>query len=111
MRAVSWSPNASFASLTCVICTWYVSFVSSERPNVGVQIRKARLALGLSQVTLAVRVGYAERSIQAWEAGERTPRLDNLMALAEVLGQDVAFFYGSDDVELLGVDPNGEAAA
>jgi transcriptional regulator with XRE-family HTH domain len=72
--------------------------VSSGRPDIGAQIQKARLALNLSQVELARRAGYAERSVQAWEGGERTPRLDNLMTLARVLAQDVAFFYGSDDV-------------
>jgi len=48
--------------------------------------------------------------VQAWERNERTPRLDALASLAAELGQNVAFFYGSDDVEPNGDEPN-EAAA
>ena len=81
--------------------------MSSPWPNVGAQIRKARTASKLSQVDLAKRLGYAERSIQAWERGERLPRLPNLVALADALGQDVAFFYGSDDLP----DSGDEVAA
>jgi transcriptional regulator with XRE-family HTH domain len=71
--------------------------VSTKRPDVGDQLRKARLAVGISQVTLAQHTGYSERAIQSWERNERTPRLKHLIRLASTLGQEVAFFYGSDD--------------
>lgn len=80
------------------------------RPDVGGQIRKARDAAGISQVELALRLECGERTVQAWERNERTPRLDALASLAAELGQNVAFFYGSDDVEPNGDEPN-EAAA
>lgn len=70
---------------------------SAERPNVGAQIRKARDAKQLSQVQLAERLGCGERSLQAWEAGDRTPRLDALMQIADLLGQPVSWFYGAGE--------------
>jgi transcriptional regulator with XRE-family HTH domain len=70
---------------------------SAQRPDVGGQIRKARDAAGISQVELAIRLKCGERTVQAWERNERTPRLDALASLAAELGQPVAFFYGSSD--------------
>jgi transcriptional regulator with XRE-family HTH domain len=82
--------------------------VPAPQPDIGTQIRKAREALDLSQVSLAIQAGYAERSIQSWESGERTPRLQNLMHLAEVLQQEVAYFYGSGSPDQ---EPNGDEVA
>jgi DNA-binding XRE family transcriptional regulator len=91
------SPYVSFAFLACVFCTWYGSFVSSDRPDVGAQIRKAREALRISQVELSLRLDCGERSVQAWERNERTPRLDALTSISRVLGQPVAYFYGDGE--------------
>lgn len=104
MRGGALSPNVSFALLACANCAWYVSFVSSTPTDIGRQIRKARAALGLSQITLAERTGCAPRSLQAWESGDRTPRLGALTALAAALGQDVAYFYGDGE-------PDGDPVA
>jgi transcriptional regulator with XRE-family HTH domain len=82
---------------------------SAERPDVGGQIRKARDAAGISQVELAIRLRCGERTVQAWERNERTPRIDALGALAAELGQSVAYFYGSDAPEPID-EPNGVAA-
>jgi transcriptional regulator with XRE-family HTH domain len=71
--------------------------VSSTPTDIGRQIRKARTALKLSQVGLAERARCAPRSLQAWESGERIPRLGALTTLADVLGQNVAYFYGDGE--------------
>jgi DNA-binding XRE family transcriptional regulator len=97
VRGAALSPNVSFALLACANCAWYVSFVSSTPTDIGRQIRKARAALGLSQIALAERAGCAPRSLQAWESGDRTPRLGALTALAAALDQDAAYFYGDGD--------------
>lgn len=97
MRVAVLSPNASFANVAYAHCTWYVSFVTPIRTDVGGQIRKARDASGLSQVALAERLGVGERTLQSWERNERYPRLDALQQLAEMLGQPVAYFYGDDE--------------
>jgi len=78
-----------------VFCAWYVTcVVKGEHPSpVGPRIREARDAAGLTQVALAERLGQGERTIQAWEINERTPRLDALRKLALALGKDLAWFY------------------
>lgn len=68
-------------------------------PNVGLRIREARAAAGLTQIGLAELAGQGERTIQAWERGERTPRLPALVALAALLGRPVAWFYAEPEHE------------
>ena len=70
----------------------------TKRPDVGAQIRKARSAIGLTQIEAAALLNVAERTYQAWEGNARTPRLDGLTLLAEHFKQPVSFFYGDEDV-------------
>lgn len=49
-------------------------------------ITAARLAAGLTQSQLAERVGVAPQQIGAWERGERKPKFDALMRIAQALG-------------------------
>lgn len=69
----------------------------ADWPDVGGQIRKARDAAGISQVELAKRLNRGERTIQAWERNERSPRRAGLSDLAELLGQPIAYFYGDGE--------------
>lgn len=50
------------------------------------RIFKLRRAAGLSQETLAERVGVSRQAIGKWENGAALPGLDNLQALAAALG-------------------------
>lgn len=45
-----------------------------------------RRAAGLSQETLAERVGVSRQAIGKWESGTSLPGLDNLQSLAAALG-------------------------
>lgn len=45
-----------------------------------------RFALGLSYRELGAKRGRAASTVQAWEQGKRMPGLDDLFALAGVLG-------------------------
>lgn len=83
-----------------------MSSVNAFTPDVGAQIRKAREEAGLTQVQLAEQLDQAERTVQAWERNERTPRMPALVALAAHLGQPVAFFYGDANLP----EPDREAA-
>lgn len=77
---------------------WYDTYVAKERqapPDVGARIKEARELLGLSQTALADRLGAGERTVQAWERNERTPRMGMLIRLAELADQPVAWFYTS----------------
>lgn len=54
---------------------------------------QARQAAGLTQVQLAEKTGQAPRTIQAWERGERHPRIDGLTRVALVVDRPIAWFY------------------
>lgn len=78
-----------------MFCAWYVMFVAMEMqaPDVGARIKEARELLGLSQTALADELGAGERTVQAWERNERTPRLKALLRLSELSGRPVSWFY------------------
>lgn len=65
--------------------------------DIGARIKQARREAGLTQFELAAKVDQAPRTIQTWEANDRTPRLGALMRLALALGKPVDFFYGNGD--------------
>ena len=80
-----------------------------ERPLpelVGAQIRTARDAEGLTQGELAEGVGRTRAAVSLWEAGERMPSVDDLLAVAAVLDRPVEFFLPSPADE-----PTRETAA
>lgn len=52
------------------------------------EIKKRRLELKMSQVTLAKSVGVSVRTIQVWEQGVGTPTPENMKKLKEVLQLD-----------------------
>ncbi len=57
-------------------------------------LRMARKASGLTQHALAVRLGRGDAmSVSRWERGEHKPSDESLVALAEILGQPVGWFY------------------
>lgn len=52
-------------------------------------ITSARLASGLTQAQLAERIGVAPQHIGRWERGERKPKFDALLRIADALNCDV----------------------
>lgn len=62
-------------------------------PQVAVNIRTAREAAGLSQEGLARKLDIALRTVTGWELSERLPRGRNLVALADALDHEPAWFY------------------
>ncbi len=65
-----------------------------EKP-ISEKIKEARAFMNLSQSKLAEEVGVTTRSIQAYELGEKKPRLRVLLSLARAL--NVSSKYLSDD--------------
>lgn len=65
--------------------------------TIGKHIQEARLRNGMSQLDLSIRCGVAIQTINRWEGGKRSPRANDLVVLARVLG------VSSD--ALLGLDP------
>ena len=55
------------------------------RQIVGLNVRKHRIAAGLSQEELASRMGVEQYYISGWEAGRRNPTLITLWRAADAL--------------------------
>ena len=58
----------------------------SEQVMKNTELKTAREKTGLTQVKVAEKVGITEVSYQNYEAGERIPRADIAIAIAEALG-------------------------
>ena len=58
----------------------------SELVMKNTELKSAREKTGLTQVKVAEKVGITEVSYQNYEAGERIPRADVAIAIAETLG-------------------------
>lgn len=61
--------------------------------QVGARIRRARQLHGLSQGDLGERIGKTQTAISYWEAGRRSPDVEDIVAIAEVLDVEVAYFF------------------
>jgi transcriptional regulator with XRE-family HTH domain len=60
----------------------------------------ARKDAGLTQHALAVALGRGDgMTISRWERGENRPSDEYLVALADVLDRDVAWFFGEHNHE------------
>ncbi len=60
---------------------------------IGARIKRARLKKGLNQAALAELVGKQQTTISYWEGGHRSPDLDDIIALADALDVDIAYFF------------------
>jgi Zn-dependent peptidase ImmA (M78 family)/DNA-binding XRE family transcriptional regulator len=61
--------------------------------SVGGRIRRAREAKGMSQQQLAIAIGRTQTAISYWEAGRRSPDVDDLIALSTALEADISSFF------------------
>lgn len=65
-------------------------------------LRIARAAANISQAEIAKRVGHHESAVSRWESGTRTPSLEQVDAIAKILGIDFDLFVslGRSDSEI-----------
>ena len=66
---------------------------TAQAIHVGKRVQQARKQTGLTQAQLAAELGLALRTLQSWEYGERSPRLEAFGRLALRLGKPIAWFY------------------
>jgi len=52
-----------------------------KKDGLGDQVRAARLARGLTQADLAVRIGVTQGAISTWEQGAETPSFVHMLKL------------------------------
>lgn len=67
--------------------------------TIGLNIRAARLAAGLTQHQLAQSVGTEGFQVSRWERGRHRPDDERLIALGEALGVPFVDFYIEADQE------------
>jgi transcriptional regulator with XRE-family HTH domain len=72
-----------------------MSSQATSRPatTLGANIKRARLAAGLTQRQLADRVDVDPMMVSKWERGWHRPSEENLIALTRELGRDMAWLY------------------
>jgi transcriptional regulator with XRE-family HTH domain len=63
------------------------------RRMVGRNVRRLRIAAGLSQAELAQRMGVDRAYVSGLELGQRNPTIVTLWHLAEALGVKLASFF------------------
>ena len=63
--------------------------------TLGQNIQTARKAKGMSQETLAEKIGVSRQALGKWEKDTALPGLDNLQALAAELGTGVDALLGA----------------
>ncbi len=65
----------------------------------GPLLERARMRRGISRSALAQQVGRSERWLYNIERGRSSPTLDDITALAEIVGLSLPAFFGSDGVQ------------
>lgn len=67
--------------------------------HIGMQIKRARGAAGLSEQALAGKLGVAVPRLQAIEDGSERLTARGLFDIAQILGRSVSYFFEDLDVE------------
>lgn len=80
--------------------------------NFACNIKRLRRAAGITQKTLAERVGCSEKTVSKWEAGASVPYIETLFRIAQILHTGVEkLFADAARVYYLGIDGGGTKTA
>lgn len=60
--------------------------ISAADIAIATVLREARRSIPLTQAVLADRIGIAQNTLCNWEAGQRSPSISQLPAIARALG-------------------------
>jgi len=71
-----------------------------DRKTLGLRIREARNAAGLSQQQLAAAVGVSDKTISAYEVGRVDPPLEALDHISQATAHPIIFFLGGEETNL-----------
>lgn len=61
------------------------------------QLKRVRNEKGLSQKALAKLLNVTQPAVAKWESGTREPSLDDLIKIADILGETIDFLLGRKD--------------
>lgn len=56
---------------------------------IGENLRRERIASGVTQKEIAEKVGYSEKSISKWESGGGVPGIETLITLSKIFNTDI----------------------
>lgn len=73
---------------------------------IGERIKKARIEKGLSQEELGNMIGVSKVSVCGYEKGTRTPTLENLLLLLDILNITPQYVLGQDKNVIAESDTN-----
>jgi Zn-dependent peptidase ImmA (M78 family)/DNA-binding XRE family transcriptional regulator len=79
------------------------SMATNSPSEIGARIKRAREQQGLTQGELGERVGKTQTAISYWEAGRRSPDVDDIVAVADALDVEVTYFFGRTESKPRGV--------
>lgn len=65
--------------------------------DLGRRIRKAREDIGLSQASLAEKIGYTQSTVAQWESAKRHPSIDDLFRISMATGKPVSWLLDLTD--------------
>jgi DNA-binding transcriptional regulator YiaG len=71
------------------VATWAPTCAARIPSKLGLQIKEARLGVGITQDQLGAVVGCSGAAVAQWESGVSTPTSDRLIQIATVLGVNV----------------------
>jgi len=72
--------------------------------KLGNRIKKARIALDITQEDLAKKIGVARATIASWEVGRRDPDTDTLYKISNICGVSIDWLLGKelpDEIDLV----------
>ena len=72
------------------------------------QIRRLRMARGITQVELAHRLGVSKQSVSNWESNNIQPSIELLEKIADLFGVTTDYLLGREPLRML--DVSGLAA-
>ncbi len=72
------------------------------RFTIGERIRLARHDVNMTLVEVATGLGYNWSTVQSWEVGRHTPKIDDILHLSGVLDVSIMWLMTGDDKELPG---------
>lgn len=67
-----------------------------EEARTVTKIKDLRIALGMTQSELAVKMGVSQATVGMWETGDRMPRASKLLKLAEILNCSVSDLFTAE---------------
>ena len=63
----------------------------------GQRLTEARMACGITQLSLAEKLNYSDKAVSKWERGESLPDVLTIMQIGEALGVTMSYLLGEED--------------